>query len=93
MPDRKMMRLCCELNMEANSESAEIMVYSNIVSYKYFEDDPAVTALEFDKMMKRARESGAKTLNLRINSPGGSVYQAVAMRTMLMTADFETINI
>lgn len=93
MPERKRLWLRYDLTMEAGSEVAEIMVYSMITSYKYREDDPSVTASDFDKLLKQAKASGAKTLNIRINSPGGSVYHAVAMRTMLMTSDFENINI
>lgn len=93
MPERTRLWLSYDLTMEAGSDVAEIMVYSRITSYKYREDDPSVTASDFDKLLKQARASGAKTLNIRINSPGGSVYHAIAMRTMLMTADFENINI
>ena len=93
MPERKRLQLCYELTMEAGSENAEIMVYSRITSYKWREDDPAVTASDFDKLLKQAKANGAKRLNIRINSPGGAVYQAVAMRTMLLTADFESINV
>lgn len=77
----------------SNNEEAEIMVYGAITDWKWREDDPEVTAKEFDKMLKAAKENGAKRLNLRINSGGGMVYQAVAMRTMLMMSGFETINI
>ena len=82
-----------ELNMEAGESTAEVLLYGEITSYKWSEDDPAVTAREFDKMLKQAKENGKTKLKLRINSPGGSVWQAVAMRTMLMTSDFEEIDV
>lgn len=76
-----------------NKDEAEIMVYGEITDWKWRDDDPEVTAKEFDKMLKKARDNGAKRLNLRINSGGGMVYQAVAMRTMLMTSDFDEISV
>ena len=93
MHERERLWLSYDLTMDAGSSVAEIMVYSRITTYKYREDDPNLTASDFDKLLKQAKASGAKTLNIRINSPGGSVYHAIAMRTMLMTADFENINI
>ena len=93
MPDNRRLKLCYDLRMEANADSADIMIYSAITSWKWDEDDPEITAREFDKLLKQAKSNGVKTLNIRINSPGGAVYQAIAMRTMLMTADFEDINI
>lgn len=82
-----------DLRMAAESEEAEILLYGEIVQYKYREDDPDMTARDFDKLLKEAKASGAKKLRLRINSPGGSVWQAVAMRSMLMNSAFETIAI
>lgn len=77
----------------ADTESAEIMVYGAITDWKWREDDPEVTAKEFDKMLKDAKANGAKRLKLRINSGGGMVYQAVAMRSMLMLSDFDEISV
>lgn len=90
MPHEQML-LRYDLRMEAGSEDAEIMVYGGITSYK--EEEGEVTALDFDKMLKQARAGGAKRLTLRINSGGGSVWQAVAMRTMLMGCGMERINV
>ena len=81
-----------DMNMSAEADRAEIMIYSQIVSQKYRPEDPQVTALDFDKMIKDAKAKGAKKLHMRINSPGGSVYQAVAMRAMLISSGFEEIT-
>lgn len=81
-----------DMNMSAEADRAEIMIYSQIVSQKYKPEDPQVTALDFDKMIKDAKAKGAKKLHMRINSPGGSVYQAVAMRAMLISSGFEEIT-
>lgn len=56
-------------------------------------DDEDKSAADFDKAIKSAKDSGAKKLNLRINSPGGYVHEAVAMRSILARAGFDEINI
>lgn len=81
-----------DLNMSADGERAEIMVYSQIVSRKWRQEDPEVTALDFDRILKDAKARGAKKLHIRINSPGGNVYQAVAMRAMLLRGDFDEMT-
>lgn len=81
-----------ELKQTASDE-AEILLYSEIVSYKWRPDDPEMTAAEFDKLLKEAKKNGATKLRLRINCPGGSVWQAVAMKTQIMLAGFEEVNI
>ena len=85
--------LRCTMMESADNESAEIMVYGAITDWKYRDEDPDITAREFDKMLKDAKANGAKKLKLRINSGGGMVYQAVAMRSMLMMSDFEAIDV
>ena len=77
--------------MKADNEDAEIMIYSVIVSDKWFSDE--IDTSEFDKALKEAKEKGAKNLNIRINSPGGEVYAAVAMRSMVINASFENVRI
>lgn len=79
-----------EVKMSAENV-AEVMVYSDIVSWKWRDDSNGVTAKEFDEALKKV--SGAKRLDVRINSAGGSVYQAVAMRTMLMQHKAEEKNV
>ena len=44
-----------DLNMSADGERAEIMVYSQIVSRKWRQEDPEVTALDFDRILKDAK--------------------------------------
>jgi len=83
--------------MIAGSDEAEIMLYGEIIPdyskwYKeiYPEDK---SAADFDKAIKEAKENGARRLLLRINSPGGIVTQAVAMRAILTGAGFQSITI
>lgn len=93
MKNHEQFMLRYDLQMDAGSDRAEIMVYGQIVNYKYDEKSSAVTASDFDKLLKEAAGKGAKKLHIRINSPGGNVWQAVAMRTMLMTSKFDEVSV
>ena len=93
MNEKSRFRFACELQEKAAKEEAEILIYSEIVSYKWSERDPEITAGDFDKLLKEAKSSGATKLRLRINSPGGSVWQAVAIKAMLDMSGFEEINV
>ena len=83
--------------MSADGNEAELMLYGEIVAdygkwYKEnFPEDKS--ASDFDRAIKEIKSSGAKSLTLRINSPGGIVTQAVAMRGILTGAGFEKIKI
>lgn len=93
MSKKEQFRFLYDLRQSADKEEAEIMLYSDIVSYKWSKDDPEMTAADFDKLIKEAKASGATKLRLRINCPGGSVFQAVAMKTQIMLAGFEEVNV
>lgn len=82
-----------KLTQEAgNDQEAEILLYSEIVSWKWRNDDTSeMTAQEFDKLLKAVKEKGAQRLRLRINSPGGEVAQAVAMKTMLELSGMDLV--
>jgi ATP-dependent protease ClpP protease subunit len=87
---KQMLRLRHEVKMSAENE-AEIMVYSEIVSPGWKWDESEMSAADFDKKLKEVK--GASKLKLRINSPGGTATEAVAMRAMLLSAGFEEINV
>lgn len=95
MPERERIHLRYDAQMSADKTEAEIMVYGYIVTRKYVEEknNPDVTAKDFDTMLKDVAAQGAKKLTLRINSGGGNVYQAVAMRTMLLNAPFDSVDV
>ena len=81
--------------MSAEDE-AEVMLYGEIINnmpedWKWDPEDKS--AADFNRALKEARAKGAKRLLLRVNSPGGYVHQAVAMRGMLQQAGFEEIVI
>lgn len=82
--------------MSADGEEAEVRLYGEIISNmpencKWDSEDKS--AADFDRAIKEAKESGASRLLLRINSPGGIVAQAVAMRSTLVNAGFERVTI
>ena len=81
-----------KFRMEAEKgDTAEIMVYSEIASEKLWGDE--TTTGDFDKAVKEAAKNGVRKLNLRINSGGGEVYAAVAMRSMIMNAGFQEVRV
>lgn len=82
MPRRsKCFHLECRM-AKADGNKAEIMIYSSISNYKYDDDDPTVTSRDFDKELKALGD--VDEITIRINSPGGAVNEAVAIRTALM---------
>lgn len=89
MPNGEMFELKFDLRMSADKKTADVMVYGVISSYKCPE---TITAKDFDMALKDARKSGAKNLYLRINSPGGNIPQAIAMRTMIINSEFAKIE-
>ncbi len=67
---------------KAEGNKAEIMIYSSISTNKYYDDDSTVTSRDFDKELKALGD--VDEITIRINSPGGAVNEAVAIRTALM---------
>ena len=63
-------------------KKGEVKIYSIIDTMKFWPDDPAVTADDFDKQL--AALGDIDELTVRINSPGGVLSEAVAIRSMLM---------
>lgn len=93
MPNNERFRLRYDLQMNGADESADVMIYGEICDdwWKWTEAD--ISATDFDKLLKDAKAKGVKSLTLRINSPGGDVTQAIAMRTMLMNSGMDEIKI
>ena len=65
----------------AGEGKGEVMIYSAISPYSWDEDDPTVTSVKFDEELKKLE--GVSEITVRVNSPGGSVDEATAIRTML----------
>ena len=94
---RDIFRIRYDVSMLAGSnDTAEVKLWGEIVEdgpkwWKWSDEDKS--AADFDKAIKEVLESGATKLLLRINSPGGIVTESVAMRSILVNAGFEEINI
>ena len=68
-----------EVKQSVNSDEAEIYIFGDIVSYKW--DDTDTTAASFQKDLKGLGE--VSQINLHVNSPGGSVFEGIAIGNML----------
>lgn len=62
-----------------DNSQADIFIYGEIVSYQW--DDTDTTAASFKKDLDNLGD--VSTINLHINSPGGSVFEGVAIGNML----------
>ncbi|MGC3792038.1 head maturation protease, ClpP-related [Priestia aryabhattai] len=68
------------MKMSANSDNvADIYIYGDIVTYSWYEEDTSATTFKND--LDALGE--VDTINLYINSPGGSVFEGVAIHNML----------
>ncbi|WP_165007421.1 MULTISPECIES: head maturation protease, ClpP-related [unclassified Enterococcus] len=68
-----------ECKQSANQNEADVFIFGEIVSYKW--DDTDTTAASFQKDLKELGE--VSQINLHINSPGGSVFEGIAIGNML----------
>lgn len=93
MQNNERFRLGYKIQMDSAAESADVMIYGEICDDWWKWSDSDISAMDFDKMLKEAKAKGVKNLTIRINSPGGDVNQAIAMRTMLMNSGMDEINI
>lgn len=68
-----------EIKQLSDKTKADIYIYGEIVSYKW--DDEDTTAASFNKDLKALGD--VKEINLHVNSPGGSVFEGIAIGNML----------
>ena len=68
-----------ECKQSANQNEADVFIFGEIVSSKW--DDTDTTAASFQKDLKELGE--VSQINLHINSPGGSVFEGIAIGNML----------
>lgn len=80
-----------DMKASADEKSADLFIYGAIISgYKWRDED--VTLTEFKQALEDLPKS-VKTLNMYVNSPGGSVFTAIAMGNQLERRKNEmTIN-
>ncbi|WP_081092439.1 head maturation protease, ClpP-related [Peribacillus simplex] len=70
-----------EMKASADEKSADLFIYGAIISgYKW--NDADVTLSEFKESLE-ALPMTVKTLNMYVNSPGGSVFTTIAMMNQL----------
>lgn len=65
---------------QTEPKKGEVTIYSAISDWKWGDNDPTVTSNEF---LKDLAELDADEITVRINSPGGIVSEAIAIRTAL----------
>lgn len=65
----------------ANNQSADLFIYGAIISGSKW-DDTDVTISEFQQALD-ALPNTVKTLNMYVNSPGGSIFTTIAMLNQL----------
>lgn len=68
-----------ECKQSANQNEADVFIFGEIVSFKW--DNTDTTAASFQKDLKELGE--VSQINLHINSPGGSVFEGIAIGNML----------
>ncbi|WP_271006172.1 head maturation protease, ClpP-related [Listeria seeligeri] len=64
-----------------NKSEADVYIYGEIVSYKW--DDEDTTASSFLKDLKELGD--VNLINLHVNSPGGNVFEGIAISNMIKT--------
>lgn len=69
------------LKAAANNQSADLFIYGAIISGSKW-NDTDVTITEFQQALDEL-PSTVKTLNMYVNSPGGSVFTTIAMMNQL----------
>jgi ATP-dependent Clp endopeptidase proteolytic subunit ClpP len=64
------------------SKTSEILIYSAIGQTSFWDNNPKVSASSFAAEFKKA-ESESDIINIRINSPGGSISEGIAIYNMI----------
>lgn len=68
-----------EMKMAADGQSGDIYIYGDIERYQFIEEDTTATSFKEDLDSL----GDVSTINLYINSPGGSVFEGIAIYNML----------
>jgi ATP-dependent Clp endopeptidase proteolytic subunit ClpP len=70
-----------------SDDEAEIDIYGEIGGYSWWDDDENVTASSFRKKLKELK--GKSRITVHVNSPGGSVFEGLAIYNALKQSDSE----
>ncbi|CAM4392293.1 Clp protease ClpP [Bacillus manliponensis] len=79
-----------QMKASVDGKSADIFIYGEITKYAW-EDYGEVSSIIFKNELE-ALGDGIETINLYINSPGGSVFEAMAMIAMLQRHPADIIS-
>lgn len=77
-------------------KSADFYVYGDIVSERgtdFWTGEKSATQVDPTQLREELKESGVEDLNIFINSPGGSVFAADAMVSMLKRAEDSGLSV
>lgn len=74
-----------ELRAKSKTET-DILLYGSISQWD------EVRSSDFVKAVNKAKDEGYTVINLRINSPGGSIFEGLAIATKIRMSDDLTIN-
>ena len=74
-----------EMKMSADGKSGDIFIYGDIETYKWMDEDTTATSFKDDLDAL----GDVSTINLYINSPGGSVFAGIAIHNMLKRHEAE----
>lgn len=62
----------------AGGASADVYIYGSITPFAYFDDETSAASI-----LEEVRDLTVETINVHINSPGGSVFEGVAIYQIL----------
>lgn len=79
-----------QMKASADNKSADVFIYGEITKYAW-EEYGEVSSITFKNELDALGE-GIETINLYINSPGGSVFEAMAIMAMLERHPAEIIS-
>src|SRR5699024_6159571 len=68
-----------EMKMSADGNPGDIFIYGDIESYKFVDEDTTATSFKNDL----DNLGNVSDINLYINSPGGNVFEGLAIHNML----------
>ncbi|QPW48952.1 Clp protease ClpP [Bacillus thuringiensis] len=79
-----------QMKASANGKSADVFIYGEITKYAW-EEYGEVSSITFKNELDELGD-GIETINLYINSPGGSVFETMAMIAMLQRHPAKVIS-
>jgi ATP-dependent Clp protease, protease subunit len=75
-----------EVLNKADNEEADIYMYGSISSYSWYD------GISSNQVKEKLQSISAKTINVHINSPGGDVFESIAISNLLKNHDATIIT-